>query len=83
MASVVVPDEFILDLYDYCDTELFTCTYCGKKEPDDVEFSECSRCIAATYCSRDCQGEIILFRFSNSGVQTFSTYEHYVLLHLK
>ena len=74
MASVVVPDEFILDLYDYCDTDLFTCTYCGKKEPDDVEFSECSRCIAATYCSRDCQGKIIL-QFANV-VEIFSTYEY-------
>ena len=33
---MVVPDEFILDLYDNCDTELFTCTYCGKKSTDNL-----------------------------------------------
>eukprot|EP00984_Skeletonema_dohrnii_P001845 scaffold613_cov140-Skeletonema_dohrnii-CCMP3373.AAC.2 len=51
----LVPNEFILSLYDDCDAEMFRCTYCGKNEPDDTEFSECSRCMAASYCSRDCQ----------------------------
>ena len=32
-----------------------TCTNCGKDEPPDVDFQECSNCNTTIYCSRNCQ----------------------------
>jgi hypothetical protein len=33
------------------------CTFCKKKEPDNIKFSRCSRCLSVKYCDRDCQAK--------------------------
>ena len=54
-ATPQVPTELILSLYEYHPADVFSCTMCGKLEPPESEFSECGRCAASSYCSKDCQ----------------------------
>ena len=53
--SAAPSNDVVLSFYDDHCGDLLTCSNCIKEEPPDVDFSVCTRCNAATYCSKECQ----------------------------